>query len=166
MSLVSAFVLLLLVMDPFGNVPMFLAALTPVPPERRRLVIVRELLIALALLVLFLFVGPVILRTLGVSEPALSIAGGIILFIIALRMIFPQHSVMAEDLDGEPFIVPLAIPFVAGPSALASVMFVMSTDPRRWATWLAALCLPRGCTTVTPVRTGPFPTTRDRKSVV
>jgi multiple antibiotic resistance protein len=143
MTLVSAFVLLFLVMDPFGNVPVFLAALSPVAPERRRLVIARELLIALGVLVVFLFAGPALLDGLGISEPALSIAGGIILFLIALRMIFPPspQQVMAEDLDGEPFIVPLAIPFVAGPSAMASVMLLVSGDPARRPVWLAALVL-------------------------
>jgi multiple antibiotic resistance protein len=138
-TFVSAFVLLFLVMDPAGNVPMFLATLKPVAPERRRRVVVRELLIALAVLVVFFFAGPYLLATLGISEPALTIAGGIILFIIALRMIFPAHRTMEEDLDGEPFVVPLAIPFVAGPSAMATVMLLVSEDPARWPTWLGAL---------------------------
>jgi multiple antibiotic resistance protein len=141
MTLLSAFVLLFLVMDAFGNIPLFLSAVAPVAPERRRRVIARELVIALAILVVFLFAGPLVLRGLGISEEALSIAGGIILFIIALRMIFPQHGSMAEELQGEPLIVPLAIPFVAGPSALATVMLVMSENPARWPTWLAALLL-------------------------
>ena len=142
MTLVSAFLLLFLVMDPAGNVPVFLSALKPVPPERRRLVVVRELLIALGVLVLFLFAGPTVLQALGISEQALSIAGGIILFLIALRMIFPgQGSPAGDEIEGEPFVVPLAIPLLAGPSAMASVMLVMSTDPDRWPTWLAALLL-------------------------
>ncbi len=144
MTLFSAFVLLFLVMDPAGNVPMFLAALAPVAPERRRRVLVRELLIALGVLVTFLFLGPQLLALLGVSESGLSIAGGIILFLIAIRMIFPSAHAVTEDLDGEPFIVPLAIPFVAGPSAMATVMLVMSHDPLRWPTWLAALVLAWG----------------------
>lgn len=139
MTLFSAFMLLFLVMDPAGNVPLFLSALEPVAPERRRRVIARELLIALVVLVGFLFFGPALLRALGISESGLAIAGGIILFLIALRMIFPQHGGFAEDVQGEPFIVPLAIPFVAGPSAMAAVMLVMSADPLRWPEWLAAL---------------------------
>ncbi len=141
MTLLSAFVLLFLVMDPAGNVPLFLSALEPVPPERRARVIARELAIALGVLVLFLFLGPMLLRAVGISESGLAIAGGIILFLIALRMIFPQHGGFAEDVVGEPFIVPLAIPFVAGPSAMAAVMLVMSEDPLRWPEWLAALVL-------------------------
>lgn len=148
MSLLSAFVLLFFVMDAFGNIPLFLAALAPVAPARRRVVVARELLIALGVLVLFLFAGPAILRGLGISEASLSIAGGIILFLIALRMIFPQHhGTMAEVSDpeeaddAEPFVVPLAIPFVAGPSAMASVMLLVSREPARWPEWLAALVL-------------------------
>lgn len=140
-TLLSAFVLLFLVMDPAGNVPLFLAAVAPVAPERRRFVIARELGIALAVLVAFLFVGPQLLALLGVTEAGLAIAGGIILFLIALKMIFPQPGGFAEDVDGEPFIVPLAIPFVAGPSAMATVMLIMSGDPARWPTWLGALVL-------------------------
>ena len=139
MSVLSAFVLLFLVMDPAGNVPMFLAALAPVPPARRRWVIAREMLIALAILVTFLFAGPALLGLLGISQDGLAIAGGIILFLIALKMIFPQPGAPAEDLDREPFIVPLAIPFVAGPSSMATVMLVMGEDPARWPEWLAAL---------------------------
>src|SRR5690606_29127253 len=141
MTFVSAFVLLFLVMDPAGNVPMFLSALQPVAPERRRWVVARELLIALGVLLVFFFAGPYLLRILGISEPALTIAGGIILFLIALRMIFPSHGTLAEDVAGEPFVVPLAIPFVAGPSAMASVMLLVSTEPARWPVWLAALAL-------------------------
>ncbi len=143
MSIVSAFVLLFFVMDAFGNIPLFLAALAPVPSARRRRVVARELLIALGVLVLFLFAGPSVLETLGISERSLSIAGGIILFLIALRMIFPQqHGTMAEEpVEAEPFVVPLAIPFVAGPSAMASVMLLVSREPLRWPEWLAALVM-------------------------
>lgn len=142
MTLVSAFLLLFLVMDPAGNLPLFVAALKPVDPSRRRLVIIRELLIALAVLVLFLFAGPYVLQGIGISEQALSIAGGIILFLIALRMIFPgAGGSPGEELEGEPFVVPLAIPFLAGPSAMASVMLIMSSDPQQWPVWLLAVLL-------------------------
>lgn len=142
MTLISAFFLLFLVMDPAGNIPLFMAALAPVEPERRKRVIIRELLIALCVLVLFLFVGPTVLATIGISQEALAVAGGIILFLIALRMIFPgKGNPTADDVIGEPFIVPLAIPFLAGPSAMASVMLIMSSDPTRWPVWLLAVCL-------------------------
>lgn len=145
MSLVSAAVLLFLVMDPLGNVPLFLSALRQVPAQRQRRVILREMLIALATLLLFLFLGGQMLRLLGLSQPALSAAGGIILMIIALRMVFPsrEHS-LHEDVPAEPFIVPLAIPYVAGPSALATVLLLMSREPGRWLEWAGALLLAWG----------------------
>jgi multiple antibiotic resistance protein len=138
----SAAVLLFLVLDPFGNIPFFIAALQNVPRERHRLVVVRELGIALAVLVGFLFAGETILRALQISEPALRAAGGTVLFLIAIRMVFPRPgATVGEELQGEPFIVPLAIPYVAGPSALASVLLIMNQEPDRWPEWLAALVL-------------------------
>ena len=145
MTFVSAAVLLFLVMDPLGNIPLFLSALKQVPPERQRRVILREMLIALAVLLLFLFLGGQMLRLLGLSQPALSAAGGIILMIIALRMVFPSrdHS-LHEEVSAEPFIVPLAIPYIAGPSALATVLLLMSREPGRWIEWTGALLLAWG----------------------
>jgi small neutral amino acid transporter SnatA (MarC family) len=88
-SIASAAILLLLVMDPLGNIPFFLAALKPVAPARQVRVVVRELLIAYGVMVVFLFAGGPLFAVLGISEPALTIAGGVILFLIALRMVFP-----------------------------------------------------------------------------
>ena len=140
MTLASAIVLLFLVIDPFGNVPFFMAALKDVDPARRRHVIVRELLIAYAVMVVFLFVGQPLLQILGISGPALTIAGGVILFLIALRMVFPiRGQNLHEDVDGEPFIVPLAIPYVAGPSVLAVELLLMSDEPGLWPVWLLAV---------------------------
>src|SRR5262245_8707783 len=139
-SLPTAAVLLFLVMDPLGNIPFFLAALKAVEPARQFRVILRELLIALGVLVVFLFLGQHILNLLGISEPALTLSGGVILFLIALRMIFPSHDTsLREDVSGEPFIVPLAIPYVAGPSTLATELLLMSREPEKWLDWLAAL---------------------------
>lgn len=149
MTLASAFVLLFLVVDPFGNVPFFVAALKDVDPDRRRRVIVRELLIAYGVMVLFLFAGRPFLEILGISGPALTIAGGVILFLIALRMIFPRRGQSAqEEIEGEPFIVPLAIPYVAGPSVLAVEMLLMSDDPGRWPIWLVAVTAAWAATSV------------------
>jgi len=149
-SLFSAALLLFLVMDPFGNVPLFLSVLEPVRPERRRAVILRELLIALGFLLLFLFFGQYLLDAIDISEATLTAAGGVILFLIALRMIFPAPGgSFAADLEEggeEPLLVPLAVPFVAGPSALASVLFIMSSDPSRWPEWLLAVLLAWGAT--------------------
>lgn len=145
MTLLSATVLLFLVMDAFGNVPVFLSVLAPVAPERRRRVIARELLLALAFLLGFLFAGRYLLNAIGLTEEALTVAGGIILFLISLRMVFPPPggawAVDIEEGGEEPFLVPLAVPFVAGPSVLASVLFVMSSDPARWPEWLAAVLM-------------------------
>ena len=142
MSFVSAALLLFLVMDPLGNILLFVGALQNVPPARRARVVARELVIAYAVLVLFLFTGEHLMNWLGISNQALSIAGGIVLFLIALRMVFPsaEHS-LAEQVSGEPLVVPLAIPYVAGPSTLATLMLMMSREPSRWPTWLGALTL-------------------------
>ena len=140
MSLVSAAILLFFVMDPLGNIPLFLSTLRPVDPSRRLRVVARELLIAYALLVAFLFAGRPLLAMLNISEPALTIAGGIVLFLIAVRMVFPAaHGPLGEQIDGEPFIVPLAVPYIAGPSALATVLLMTSREAGRPLEWLAAI---------------------------
>jgi len=142
MDVFSAALLLFLVIDPVGNIPAFLSILSPVPVERHRHIISRELLIALATLILFLFFGKYILTALKISQASLGAAGGIIVFLIALRMIFPgPKGAMVEEVDGEPFIVPLAIPLIAGPAAMATLMLLMARDPAHWPRWLAALLL-------------------------
>jgi multiple antibiotic resistance protein len=129
-DLVSAVVTLFLIMDPLGNIPMFLAALKPVRPERRRTVLLREIAIAYVVLLLCLFLGNYALRVLGLEQETISIAGGIVLFLIALRMIFPDDKVRAADaLEGEPFIVPLAVPLFAGPSTLAALLLLERSSP-------------------------------------
>jgi multiple antibiotic resistance protein len=141
-TIASAAVLLFLVMDPLGNIPFFLAALKQVDPSRQARVIARELLIAYAVMVGFLFAGQFLLGVLRLSEPALTIAGGVILFLIAVRMVFPSpERSLHERVEGEPFIVPLAIPYVAGPSVVATELLLMSREPARWADWLTALSL-------------------------
>ena len=139
MSIVSSALLLLLVMDPLGNIPAFLSALKDVDPARQPRIVIRELLIALVIMIVFLFAGQVVLGLFHISESALTIAGGVILFLIALRMVFPSADRQSEDVTGEPFIVPLAIPFVAGPSLLATELLLMSREPERWRDWLLAL---------------------------
>lgn len=142
MTLFSAFLLLFLVIDPIGNVPFYLSALKHVDPARQNRVILRELLVAFAAMILFLFTGQFLLRWLQISEPALTISGGVVLFLIALRMVFPSPvGSLREDVAGEPFIVPLAIPYVAGPSVLATELLLMSREPGRWPEWLAAVTL-------------------------
>jgi len=139
-TLWSAVVLFFLVLDPLGNTPLFLVVLRDVAPSRHRTVIMRELLIALGILVMFLFAGRFLLALFRISEPSLSVAGGVVLFLIALKMIFPPSQPDAdEQIEGEPFVVPLAVPCVAGPSAIATTLLLMSQTPQRWPEWLAAL---------------------------
>ena len=140
MTTLSAALLLFLVMDPLGNIPLFLTTLKKVDEKRQRIVVIRELVAALVILIAFLFAGRYILDLLHLTETALTTAGGIILMIIAIRMIFPSRDrSLQEDFEGEPFIVPLAIPYVAGPSAMATSLLMMSREPERWADWLLAL---------------------------
>lgn len=142
MTIFSAAFLLFLVIDPLGNIPMFMTTLKKVEVGRQRKVVVRELLFALVILVAFLFLGQYILHTLNLSQTALTTAGGIILMIIAIKMIFPAHDKsLQEDIEGEPFIVPLAIPYVAGPSAMATALLMMSREPARWLEWLFAVLI-------------------------
>ncbi|HVO90362.1 MAG TPA: MarC family protein [Casimicrobiaceae bacterium] len=138
----SAALLLLLVIDPVGNVPLVVSALVRTPPERRRRVLIRECVIAYVVLLGFMLGGRAFLELLQLSEVSLGIAGGIILFIIALRMVFRNaDAIFGESTSAEPFIVPLAIPAIAGPSALASVMLLASRDPAHLAGWVVALTL-------------------------
>lgn len=138
----SAAVLLFFVMDPFGNIPMVLSLLKDVAPERRRKVVLRELVIALLVLLFFLFLGQQILDFLGLHEESVSIAGGIVLAVIGLRMVFPRpEGVMGQQPEGEPFIVPLAVPLIAGPSAMAMVILMARSDPSAMGMWTLALLL-------------------------
>jgi multiple antibiotic resistance protein len=141
MEIISAATLLFLVMDPLGNIPIFLSVLEDVAPERRTRVLLRELLLAFLVLVIFLFFGQYLLGFLQLSEHSIRIAGGIIMFLIALKMVFPVKRMAhdAEDMQGEPLLVPLAIPLVAGPSAMAVVMLMATNNPERMTDWLLAL---------------------------
>jgi len=142
-TFLSATILLVLITDPIGNIPIFANALRPVAPERRPRVILREILIAFALLLTFMFVGEGFLRVMNLSELSLQIGGGVILFLIALRMVFPPVGA-ATDTDQqlmEPLVVPLAVPAIAGPSALATVLLLVSQQPERRLEWIGALCV-------------------------
>ncbi len=145
MDIFSTTILLFLIMDPLGNIPIFISVLKTVPEHRRSKVLMREMLIALLILVLFLFTGEQILETLHLKQESVSIAGAIILFMIAVKMIFPpgrgSGSIMGETPDGEPFIVPLAIPMVAGPSILATLILLGHQNPEEQGQLLIALLL-------------------------
>jgi MarC family membrane protein len=140
-NFLQTFILLLLVTDPFGNVPLFVSSLINVPPTRRWRVVVRECAIAFGLLLLFMFFGRHILAAMQLSDISLRIGGSVILFLIAIRMVFPQPGGgMADtDLESEPFIVPLAIPALAGPSALATVLLFSSNQLAEVMIHVAAL---------------------------
>ncbi len=146
-SVWSAATVLLFVMDPFGNAPLVLKLLENVAPERRRRVIARELLIALAVLMVFLFAGQAILDFLGLQRESVTIAGGIVLGIIGLRLIFPRpEGIMGRQPEGEPFLVPLAIPLIAGPSAMATVILMARNDPSEMGRWALAILAAWGVT--------------------
>lgn len=143
MDVYAAVVTLLLIMDPVGNIPPFLSILKTVPVERRRIVLAREILFAYGVLLVFLFLGTYLLRFLRLEPETLSISGGIVLFLIALRMIFPREGggVTGETLEGEPFLVPLAIPLFAGPSTLAALMLLQRSSPGASTSLLIAVTI-------------------------
>ena len=142
MSIASAALLLFLILDPLGNIPVFLGLLRRLPPARQRVVLGRELLIALGVLMLFLWCGKYALDLMHLRQESVSIAGGIVLFLIGIRMIFPPpEGLMGEIPYGEPFIVPMAIPLVAGPSGMAAVILMGSNEPARLADWSLALLI-------------------------
>ena len=142
MTLYSAAMTLILVMDPLGNIPMFLSILNSVNPHRRKAIILRETFIAFIVLLGFLFFGKYVLEGMHISSSALSVAGGIILFLISIRMIFPhEENHQRPKQMGEPFIVPLAIPLVAGPSTMTVVMLLANQQPDHIWLWSLALLI-------------------------
>ena len=140
-TFLSALVLLLLVLDPFGSLPVFISVMRQVKPERRARVAVRESAMAFAVLVAFMLSGQAFLSLMRLSERSLEVAGGVILLIIAVRMIFATGGeIYAADGQGrEPFVFPLAVPLLAGPSAMATVLLLASRQPERLVDWVAAL---------------------------
>lgn len=140
-SFLSAFILLLLVLDPLGSLPVFIPLMHDVAPARRTRVAVREVLIAFGVLFAFMFFGDVFLRVMRLSERSLEVAGGVILLMVAIRMIFSHTGGVYGTADGkEPFIFPLAVPLLAGPSAMATVLLLASRQPDQLMSWVGALC--------------------------
>ncbi len=139
-SIWSAAVLLFFLMDPIGNVPVILSVMKGIDPKRQRVIIVRELFMALGILLVFLYAGKPLLNFLHLQQEAVTISGGIILLIIGLRMIFPKpEGVMGVQPGGEPFLVPIAIPLIAGPSILAMLILMTQSNPGKMTNWLLAL---------------------------
>jgi len=141
-NFISALVLLFLIIDPFGNIPIFATTLKDTPAEKRWKVIIREHVIAFGLLLGFMLVGQSLLNAMGLSVSSLQIGGAVVLFLIAIRMIFPPPDDGDDGIEGyEPLIVPLAIPAVAGPSSLATVMLLVNQQPDKLFSWIGALSL-------------------------
>lgn len=146
MELTSAVLLLLLVMDPIGNVPVFMSYLKDVKEERRARIVARESVIALLILLAFLYFGPGLMKLLNIGPASLYISGGVLLFLISVGMIFPGAGhlggVADEPSEDEPFIVPLAVPFIAGPSTMATIMIFSSQQKEKpFSLWLEALVI-------------------------
>ncbi|CAG1018546.1 hypothetical protein BURC_03335 [Burkholderiaceae bacterium] len=139
-SFVSAFILLLLVLDPLGSLPIFIPVMRGVAPERRNRVAVREVTIAFCVLLGFMFLGKGFLAVMHLSERSLEVAGGVILLMVAIRMIFSHEGGVYGTPEGkEPLIFPLAVPLLAGPSAMATVLLLASRQPERVLEWVGAL---------------------------
>lgn len=157
-EMISATILLLLIMDPLGNLPIFMSVLKHLEPKRRRVVLMREMLIALLIMLLFLFAGEKILAFLNLRTETVSISGGIILFLIAIKMIFPGHESSSSGLSAgeEPFLVPLAIPLVAGPSLLATLMLLSHQYPHNMGHLVGALLIAWGLTVIILLLSGLF----------
>ena len=144
MTIISAAIVLLLILDPFGNLVTINTLLSEVPKRKRQRIILRETSIAYGILVAFLLGGNPLLSFFGVESHTLRISGGIILFLIALGMVFPTRSSMPSTLDSEPFIVPIAMPLIAGPTAIAALLVLARSDPDLLLNWWAALTLAMG----------------------
>ena len=132
---------LFIIMDPLGNIPTFQAILKNFTTQQRVRIISRELVFALIILLVFLIAGNWILSFLGLGQPSLNIAGGILLFIIAIKMVFPFGDTFADKPYDDPYIVPLAVPLIAGPSTIAVLLLLSSSEPDRLIEWIISLLI-------------------------
>ncbi|MEP0073277.1 MAG: MarC family protein [Marinomonas sp.] len=128
-SILSATLLFLFVIDPFGNIPILLSVMKGVAQKRQYQIVIRDGLIGLLILVAFLFFGAEFLKVLHLETESISIAGGVVLFVIALKMIFPSALDQKNTNAVEPFIVPISIPMLAGPSTLATLLVMVKSFP-------------------------------------
>jgi MarC family membrane protein len=144
-SFASALILLLLVLDPLGSLPVFIPIMRTVAPERRTWVALREVGIALIVLLAFMFFGEGFLHVMRLSERSLEVAGGVILLMVAIRMIFSASGGVYGTPEGkEPLIFPLAVPLLAGPSAMATVLLLASRQPDKLLEWAGAITVALG----------------------
>lgn len=142
MTLYTTTLTLILIMDPLGNIPVFLAILKNYDFKSQRRIMVREALIASLVLLMFLFLGKYVMQGLGLTTSALSVAGAIVLFLISLRMIFPSEQKESSEVEREePFIVPLAIPLIAGPTSMAMLMMWAARAPDQQMMLLSAVLI-------------------------
>lgn len=149
MSLINLAIILFLIMDPIGNISSFLNMVQGIPPARQRVIIIREMLIALVAMVAFNYLGEFIFHILSISETTLRLTSGAILFLVAIKILFPTTDSLRANLpSGEPFVTPLAIPLIAGPSLLATVMLFAHLEPSQSVmlgsiiiAWIAALAV-------------------------
>lgn len=147
MSFFNLVVILFLIMDPIGNISSSLSLLEGTPAKKRTWIIIREMLIALAVMIVFNFFGDFLFQILKVSDTTVRITSGVILFLIAIKILFPTTDSLRANLpEGEPFVTPLAIPLVAGPSLLATIMLFTNIEQSEFymlsaifLAWLAAL---------------------------
>ena len=123
LSLFSLPIILFLIMDPVGNIPAYLTLVEKFSPQRQKKILFREMLIALALMIVFAFLGEALFYILQVSDITVMLSSGAILFLTAIKILFPTSDSLRANLpQQEPFIIPLAVPLIAGPSALATIM--------------------------------------------
>jgi multiple antibiotic resistance protein len=142
-SIVSTAILLMFVIDPFGAVPVILSILKDVDIARRRVIILREMLFGLAILMLFLFGGELFLSVFHLETESVRIAGAVIFFVIGIKMIFPgdEGSSGLYGSSKEPFMVPIALPLIAGPSTLATLLVLGKSHTHDLSGLFAALIL-------------------------
>lgn len=148
MEIFSLAFTLFLLMDSVGNIPIFLSILKKIPSKQQRYIIFREMLISLIVIIGFYFIGDAVLGFLSITHQAVQITGGVVLFIIGLKLIFPTKNGFEWDGGQEPFIVPLAVPLIAGPAVLAGVMIYSRQDMSNWVAlgaifiaWLATTAI-------------------------
>jgi multiple antibiotic resistance protein len=138
MTLVTLTLILFLIMDPIGHVKSFVLRLNGIDPKRQRQIILRELVIALGVILFFDMLGEYIIDLLQISKATVYLASGIILFLGAIKILFPRPE--DEEIgtpDGEPYLVPLAIPMIAGPALLATVMLYAESEANPYITIVA-----------------------------
>lgn len=138
--LFTVIVILFLIMDPIGNISSFLHMVQELPPRRVRWVVFREMLIALIFMLVFNFLGEYIFVVLQLDKPTVEVASAIVLFLTAIKILFPASNSLRANLPvGEPFIIPLAVPLIAGPSLLATIMLLAHLETSQSGMLLAII---------------------------